>query len=103
VCAGPHRDSEVVGSAAERQHQAAPADRPGRSEQPLTRQVETTDLGLNETDPLGQHILERDAYRAGGASAARHPGQLSEHLVVVVPVDQGELHIWVVAQLGRQA
>jgi energy-coupling factor transporter ATP-binding protein EcfA2 len=41
------------------------------------------------------------------ASAARvpaaTPGQLGERLVVVVPVDQGQLHPGVVAQLGGQA
>ena len=31
------------------------------------------------------------------------PGQLGEHLAVVVPVDQGQLRLGVVAQPGRQA
>jgi hypothetical protein len=35
--------------------------------------------------------------------AGGDPGQLSERLVVVVPVDQGQLHHGVVAQLGRKA
>ena len=52
---------------------------------------------------VGQHVLERDAHRVGGAGAAGDPGQLGDHLVVVVPVDQGQLHLGVVAQLGRQA
>src|SRR5260370_280084 len=52
-------------------------------------QVDARDLGRHEADPLGQHGLERDAHRLGGAGAAGDPGQLGEHLVVVVPVDQG--------------
>src|SRR6516165_4477608 len=49
-------------------------------------QVETVDLGLNEAGPFGQHLLQRDAYRIGGAGAAGDPGQLGQRLVVVVPV-----------------
>ncbi len=71
---------------------APPADRPGPGEQPLADQVETSDLGLDEADPRGQHPLERDAYRIGGASAGGDPGQLGDRLVVVVPVDQGQLY-----------
>src|SRR5207247_8228207 len=66
-------------------------------------QVEAIDLGLDEADPRGQHLLERDAYRVGGTGAGGDPGQLGDGLVVVVPVDQGQLHLRVVAQLGRQA
>ena len=40
---------------------------------------------------LASTVLERDAYRVGGAGAAGDPGQLGDHLVVVVPVDQGQL------------
>jgi hypothetical protein len=100
---GQAGDGEVVGPAAERQHQPAPADRPRLGEQPSAGQVETGDLGLHEADPLGQHVLERDAHRVGGAGAAGDPGQLGDHLVVVVPVDQDQLHLGVVAQPGRQA
>src|SRR6266851_2197000 len=100
---GQAGDGEVVGPAAERQHQPAPADRPRPGEQPPGGQVETSDLGLDEADPRGQQVLERDAYRVGGAGAAGDPGQLGDHLVVVVPVDQGQLHVGVVAQPGRQA
>jgi len=96
-------DGEVVGPAAERQHQPIPADRPSSGEQAPAWQVETVDLGLNEAGPFGQHVLQRDAYRIGGAGAAGDPGQLGERLVVVVPVDQGQLHHGVVAQLGGQA
>ena len=66
-------------------------------------QVETADLGLDEADPLGQHVLQRDAYRISGAGTAGDPGQLGDHLVVVVPVDQGQLNRGVAAQPGRQA
>src|SRR6266567_1909576 len=91
------------GSAAARQHQPRPADRPRPGEEPPAVQVETIDLGLDEADPLGQSVLERDAYRVGGAGAAGDPGQLGERLVIVVPVDQGQRHLGAVAQLGRQA
>src|SRR5215470_8116771 len=64
---GQAGDGEVVGPAAERQHQPPPADRPTRGEQPPAGQVETVDLGLDETDPRGQHALQRDAHGVGGA------------------------------------
>ena len=100
---GQAGDGEVVGPAAQRQHHPAPADRPGAREHLPSGQVEIADLGLDEADPLGQHVLERDAHRVGRAGAGSDPGQLGERLVVVVPVDQGQLHRGVVAQLGRQA
>src|SRR5215469_11769713 len=68
---------------------------------PPAGQVETIDLGLHEADPRGQHILERDAHRVGGAGAGGDPGQLGKRQVVIVPVNQGQLHLGVVAQLGR--
>jgi hypothetical protein len=69
----------------------------------LVGEIETGDIGLHEADSLGKHVLERDAHRIGGPCSARDSGQLSEHLVVVVPVDQKQLGHWVVAQLGCQA
>ncbi len=50
---GQAGDSEVVGPASERQHQPPPADRPNLGEQPSAGQVETTDLGPDETDSPG--------------------------------------------------
>jgi hypothetical protein len=50
---GQAGNGEVVGPAAERQHQPPPADRPNLGEQPSVSQVETTDLGPDETDSLG--------------------------------------------------
>ena len=61
------------------------------------------DLGPGEADPRGQHVLERDAHRVGGAGAGGDPRQLGDRLVVVVPVDQGQLYLGAVAQPGRQA
>ena len=61
------------------------------------------DLGLDEADPLGQHVLERDAHRVGGAVADGDSGQLGEHLVVVVLVDEGQLHRRAVSQPGAEA
>ncbi len=48
---GQAGDGEVVGPAAERQHQPPPADRPGPSQQPPPGQIETADLGLDEVEP----------------------------------------------------
>jgi hypothetical protein len=41
---------------------------------PPAGQVETTDLGLHEADPLGQHFLERDTHRSGAAGASGDRG-----------------------------
>ena len=71
---GQAGDGEVVGPGAERQHQPPPADRPRPGEEPLAGQVQTIDLGLDEADPPGQHVLQRDAHRAGGAGAAGDRG-----------------------------
>ena len=65
--------AKSLGRQPERRHQPPPADRPNCGEQPQAGQVETSDLGLGEADPLGQQVLERDAYRVGGSGATRDP------------------------------
>ena len=67
---------------------AAPSRSAGPGEHPPAGQVKAVDLGLDEADPLGQHVLQPPVgmRTAPAAGATGDPGQLGEHLVVVVPV-----------------
>ena len=70
---GQAGDGEVIGPAAERQYQPSPADRPSLGEQTLAGHVDSVDLGPDEADLLGQHVVQRDAHRVGGARAGGNP------------------------------